>query len=175
MNIKKTILAGVAALGALVASAALAGGIYTVNFPQVTAANIASTFQLPVDTQYARGQAPQTAYVTAGDLKTYSNGGAIVTASATAGAATANGERVVVTSEALVTANAAAYTLTLTDSSVTAASLPLCNVGNGTNTTAGSTLATVTPGAGSLVIVVYNRSGAAALNGTLVISCRISS
>lgn len=91
-----------------------------------------------------------------------------VQATATAGAATGNGIRVQVTSESLTTANAAAYTLTLTDASITAASQLQVTIANGTNTTAGSTLATSTPAAGSATILVYNRSGAAALNGTLV-------
>lgn len=177
MNLKKSFLAGVVALAALAAAAvpALAGGYYTANFPQVTAANIASTFQLPVDTQYARGQNPQTAYVTAGDLKTFTNGGAIVTAAATAGAATANGERTIVTSEALTTAAGAIYTLTETNSSVAAASLVLCNVGQGTNTTDGPTVMTVTPASGSVVIKVKNTHASVALNGTITVACRVSS
>jgi hypothetical protein len=169
------ILAGfAAAAAALLATAALAAGIYTANFPAVAAADIQSTFQVPVDTQYAGGAYPQTAYVTAGALKTYTQGGAIVTASATAGAATANGERVVVTSEALTTAAAAVYTLTLTDSSIAATSLMTCSTGNGTNTTVGPTLAGVTPGAGSAVISVRNTHASAALNGTITVACRIS-
>lgn len=160
---------------ALVATAAIAGGIYTVGFPNIAASSITSGLRIPVDTNYSGGQSPQTAYITTGDLKTYSGGGAIVTATASAGAATANGERVIVTSEALTTAAAAVYTLTLTDSSVTAASLMLCSVGNGTNTTVGPTLSGVTPGAGTATVVVRNTHASAALNGTITIGCRISS
>lgn len=159
---------------ALVATAAIAGGIYTVGFPNIAASSITSGLRIPVDTNYSGGQQPQTAYITTGDLKTYSGGGAIVTASATAGAATANGERVIITSEALTTAAGAVYTLTLTDSSVAATSLMLCSVGNGTNTTVGPTLTGVTPGAGSATIAVRNGHASSALNGTIKIGCRIS-
>lgn len=157
---------------AAVATAAVAGGIYTVGYPNIPAASFTSGLRIPVDTNYSGGQNPQTAYITAGDVKTYANGGATVSATATAGAATANGETVTITSEALTTAAGAVYTLTLTDSSVTAASVPLCSVGNGTNTTVGPSFAGVTPGAGSATIVVRNTHASAALNGTIEVNCR---
>lgn len=170
----KNILALGAALALAALSPAYAAGYYTPAFPQVTAANIQTNFNIPVDTNYAGGAAPQTAYVTSGDLKTYANGGAIVTATGSAGASTANGERFVITTEALTTAAAAVFTETVTNSSVTASSLVLCSVGLGTNTTGSPALTTVTPASGSVVVKIQNVAGAAALNGTLTIGCRVS-
>jgi hypothetical protein len=168
-------IAALAATFALAAAPVEAAGVYTNGFPQVTAANIQSTFQVPADTQYAGGAAPQTAYVTTGDLKTYANGGAIVTATGSAGASTAAGERVVITTEALSTAAGATFTETITNSAVTAASLPLCSVWYGTATTGTPTIARTQPGAGTLTVLVQNIHASAALNGTIVIGCRISS
>lgn len=92
------------------------------------------------------------------------------TATATAGAATLNKNSGVITTEALVTAAGATYTLTITDSSIATTDLPLASVWLGTATTGTPTIATVKPNAGSLVIVVQNISAAAALNGTLKIA-----
>lgn len=93
------------------------------------------------------------------------------TASATAGAATLHKQAGVITSEALVTAQNASYTLTLTDNRIVAADLVLVSLTNGTNSQATPIVTKVTPGAGSVVIVVKNmHDSAVALNGTLKIS-----
>lgn len=92
------------------------------------------------------------------------------TATATTGAATLNKNAGVVTSEALTTAAAATYTLTLTDSAIAAADQVLASVQLGTATTGTPTIATVTPAAGSVVIVVQNIHASAALNGTIKIT-----
>lgn len=92
------------------------------------------------------------------------------TASATAGAATLNQPSGVVTSEALTTAAAATYTLTLTNSKIAATDIVLASVGNGTNSAGTPDLCSVTPAAGSVVIVVRNSHASAALNGTLKIA-----
>lgn len=89
------------------------------------------------------------------------------TATASSGAATLNANSGVVTSEALSTAAAATYTLTLTDSSVAAADVVLVSMGNGTNSAGAPVIQTVTPAAGSVVVVVKNVHASAALNGTL--------
>ena len=102
----------------------------------------------------------------AGDLLTLDSG----TATATAGAATLNKQTGVITTEALTTAAAAAYTLTLTNSVVSAGNRVLVSVDNGTNTAGIPVVSTVTPGASSVVIKVYNLHAADALNGTLKIS-----
>ena len=89
------------------------------------------------------------------------------TATAVAGAATLNKNSGVVTTEALTTAAGAAYTLTLTDSSIAATDTVFASVAMGSATAGSPAIASVTPAAGSVVIVVRNTTGAAALNGTL--------
>jgi hypothetical protein len=92
------------------------------------------------------------------------------TAAATAGAATLNKNAGVITSESLTTAAGATYTLTLTDSTIAAADQVMASVQLGSATTGTPTIATVTPAAGSVVIVVQNIHASAALNGTIKIS-----
>jgi hypothetical protein len=92
-----------------------------------------------------------------------------LTATATAGAATCNSVSGKITTEALTTAADAEYVLTLTNSSVAAASMVFASVANGTNTTEGIVVQRVQPAAGSVVIRVKN-TNAGALNGTLVVS-----
>jgi hypothetical protein len=91
------------------------------------------------------------------------------TATAVAGAATLNKGSGVVTSEALTTAAGANYTLTLTDSAITATDIPFASVSNGTNAGGLPEIASVTPGAGTLTIVVHNGHATAAFSGTLTI------
>lgn len=91
------------------------------------------------------------------------------TATAAAGAATLNGTAGKVTTEALTTAAGAAYTLTLTNSKIGANDSVFVTVDNGTNTTAGIEVGRVTPSAGQVVILVWNRHAADALDGTLKI------
>lgn len=97
-------------------------------------------------------------------------GGGAGTASATGGAATLAEPSGTITSEALTTAAASAYTLTITNTTVAAASMVFASVCNGTNTQGQLVVETVTPGSGSIVIVVRNRHASEALNGTIKIS-----
>ena len=92
------------------------------------------------------------------------------TATATAGAATLHKHSGKITSEALTTAAGANYTLTLTNQKISAKSIVLASVDQGTNTTEGIDVQRVTPGANQVVIVVRNTHASAALNGTIVIS-----
>lgn len=92
------------------------------------------------------------------------------TAAATGGAATLSKMAGKITSEALTTAAGADYTLTLTNTAIAAVDIVLVSVDNGTNTTAGLAVGRVTPGAGSVVILIRNTHASAALNGTIVIS-----
>jgi hypothetical protein len=92
------------------------------------------------------------------------------TATASSGAATLNTPAGVITSEALTTAAAAADTLTLTNSKIAAADQVLASVQNGSNTQGIPVVGRVTPGAGSVVILVYNLHASQALNGTLKIA-----
>jgi len=96
---------------------------------------------------------------------------AIGTATATAGAATLNAQTGKVTSEALVTAQNAIYTLTLTNNQIAAADIVLVSVANGTNTQGTPTVTRVQPAAGQIVVLISNlHASAQALNGTLVVS-----
>lgn len=91
------------------------------------------------------------------------------TGTAASNAATTRGRRVQITSEALTTAAAATYTLTLTNSEVKADSMVLCTVKNGTNTQGVPVITKITPAAGTVAVIVQNNHASEALNGTLVI------
>jgi hypothetical protein len=92
------------------------------------------------------------------------------TVTETGGAATLNKMAGVVTSEALTTAAAASYTLTLTNTVVAATDLVFVSVQNGTNTQGIPLVSTVTPGSESVVIVINNQHATDAFNGTIKIS-----
>lgn len=74
------------------------------------------------------------------------------TASATSGAATLNAQVGTITSEALTTAAAADYTLTLTNTRVDAGCVAFISLTNGTNTTAPIYPHSVTVAEDSLVV-----------------------
>lgn len=95
------------------------------------------------------------------------------TAVATAGAATLDKFGGVITSEALTTAAAAVYTLTITNAKAAAGQIALASVSNGTNSAGQPVIVSVTPSAGSLVIVVKNDHASAALNGTIKVAFAI--
>lgn len=93
------------------------------------------------------------------------------TATASSGAATLANRFGVITTEALTTAQNAFYTLTITNTAVSASDLAFASVANGTNTQGTPMIEKVTPGNGTLVIRVCNKHASAeALNGTLKIS-----
>jgi hypothetical protein len=92
------------------------------------------------------------------------------TAAATAGAATLNKSSGVITSESLTTAGLAAYTLTLTNSKITAGDLVFAAIHNGTNTGGTPVLGTTAATANTATIVVQNVHATVAFNGTIVIS-----
>lgn len=104
----------------------------------------------------------------AGTLKT--KGARVETVSATAGAATLAALAGVVTSEALTTAAAAEYTLTLTDSLIAAADVVLASAGLGTSTQGTPAIGGVTVSAGVAVITVTNVHASEAFNGTIKIA-----
>ena len=115
--------------------------------------------------------------VTANTSLVVGTGGTFVadngTAAATTGAATSNTMAGIITSEALTTAAASTYTLTLTNSLITANSNILVTCGFGTATAGVPVVQSVVPGAGSASIVVINNDPAAALNGTILIQYMI--
>lgn len=84
--------------------------------------------------------------------------------------ATLNKSAGVITTEALTTAAAASYTLTVADSSIAATDQVFASVAYGTSTTGTPAVTRVTPGAGTLAIVIQNVHASVALNGTLKIS-----
>jgi hypothetical protein len=95
----------------------------------------------------------------------------IVTATATAGAATVSSTAGKVTTESLTTAQSATYTLALTNDVVAAEDLVVVSVANGTNTQGTPIVERVTPAAGSVEIRIRNaHASAEAFNGTLVVS-----
>lgn len=116
------------------------------------------------------GTTPAAATVTALIATTAKVDTGTKTASATAGAATLNKGAGRITSEALTTAGLADYTLTLTNSAIAAADQVMVNVGNGTNTQGDAVVGTVTPAAGSVVVVIRNAHATQALNGTLIVN-----
>lgn len=92
------------------------------------------------------------------------------TATAVAGAATLANRFGKITTEALTTAAAASYTLTITNTAVKATDMVVGSIAYGTATTGEPAISRITPADGSLVIIVRNNAAAAAVNGTLVIS-----
>lgn len=167
MKVSRLLMAGALALG-LISSGSYAAGLYSTYAPATPPLTGAET--MPADTNLANGQSPQTEIITTSQLAAFTQGGTPGAATASAGAATFNGTKVKVTSEALTTAAAADYTLTLTDSSITAASFIDVEAANGTNTTEGLAVNRVQPAAGSAVIHIRNTHASAALNGTIVVS-----
>lgn len=95
------------------------------------------------------------------------------TATATAGAATLAKIGGVITSEALTTAAAALYTLTITNSKAAAGQIVMASISNGSNSAGTPQVVSVTPASGSIVIVVRNDHASDALNGTLKIAYAI--
>ena len=91
-------------------------------------------------------------------------------ATAVGGAATINKQAGVITTESLNTAAGAVYTLTLTNSMITANSIVNVTGSNGTNTQGTPQVGTVTPGPGNVVIQIRNTHATQAFNGTLKIS-----
>ena len=88
----------------------------------------------------------------------------------TAAASTINAQSGQITTEALTTAAAAEYTFTLTNSNIAATSVVLVSVGKGTATAGTPVVAWVTPGAGSVVIIIQNAHVSSALDGTITIN-----
>lgn len=88
---------------------------------------------------------------------------------AVAGAVTLNQGAGFITSEALTTAAASSYTLTLTNSLIDANTLIFINVGLGTSTQGTPEATTVVDAAGTATILVKNIDATNAFNGTIVI------
>lgn len=85
-----------------------------------------------------------------------------------ANAVTASGTAGVITTSALTTAAAGTYAITWTNTFITTSSTILLSIMGGTNTTQNITF-TVTAGAGTSTLTIYNNTAATALNGTILI------
>lgn len=188
MSFRKYGLAAIV-FAVVASSAAFAAGLYTNGLPLIgaptqngvvqTAPNgiytnlTARTSLIPIDTNLASGMAPQTVAASSFDVAALAAGLIKNQQTSTVHAATSNTNDVLVTTEALTTAVAATYTFTLTDSLVTLAGAPvLVQVHDGTNTTPGLVVTSVTNAAGSVVVVLTN-NGSAALNGTILLAFHV--
>ncbi len=92
------------------------------------------------------------------------------TAVSTVAAATINEQSGVITTEALTTAHATSYTMTLTNSLIAATSIVFATVQFGSATTGEPVVGLITPGTGSATIEIKNVAASAAFNGTIKIS-----
>ncbi len=93
-------------------------------------------------------------------------------ATSSAGAVTIRAQDFVITTESLTTAAGAVYTLTVTNSAVTASSSVFVSVDAASS--AGTPVVTsVTPAAGSVVIKVQNVHASAAFNNSIKLSVRV--
>ena len=96
----------------------------------------------------------------------------INTVTSTVNAGTLNTLTGRIVTEALTTAVGVNYTMTLTNSTIVAASVLQVGVMSLTNTIPGLSVFSVVPAAGSAVILIRN-GGAAALNGTILITFQV--
>ena len=104
------------------------------------------------------------------------NPGTAVTASgnSTTETATDNAKSALIITPSISTAHGATMTLTLTDSVVLGAGTKVqAKFWNGSNTTTGLTITSVTPATGQVVVVLTNNNGSAALNGTIYIQVNV--
>lgn len=92
------------------------------------------------------------------------------TTTAVAGAATLNTSKGIITSEALTTAHAASYTLTLADSAIKANSVVLASVALGSATTGTPLIETIKSSAGQAIFEILNNDAANAFNGSIKVS-----
>ena len=93
----------------------------------------------------------------------------VVTATAVAGAATADGQNVLITSESLSTAAGSTYVLTLTNSAISATSNLEITLSLGSSTTGIPGLVRYVASSGSAVITIENIDPAAAFGGTITV------
>ena len=147
-------------------------GFFSANVTQVVPGSaypaVSGYERAPWDTELPSGANPQTVAPTAFQLAALGAAAGANTATATSGAATLNTLLGTITTESLSTAAGATYTLTLTNSTVTAASPVQAVVYSKSNTTPGVDVLSIVPAAGSVVIKVIN-NGVAAVNGTLLV------
>ena len=127
---------------------------------------------VPLDTNLAQGQAPQTIAATTFQIAAIGAAIAGNTATATSGAATLSTTYGLITSEAITTAAGASYTLTLTNTTVALTSKIQAVAYLGAGTAGALQIVSITPAAGSVVIVVKN-VGTAALTAAIKIAFQV--
>lgn len=150
-------------------------GTYTPGLPVVGSTNYPALtgYELSAfDTTTAAGAVPQSVAVSAFQIAAMAAGMSVNTATSTVGAATLNTLTGRIVTEALTTAAGANYTMTLTNSTIAATSVMQVAVTSLTNTIPGLSVFSVTPAAGSAVILIKN-GGTLALNGTILITFQV--
>jgi len=86
-----------------------------------------------------------------------------------ANAVTASGVSGLLTTSSLTTAGAGNYSITWTNTFISATSAVFVQLAGGTNTTENISFKVI-PGAGSATLIIYNNTAATALNGTILLS-----
>lgn len=86
-----------------------------------------------------------------------------------ANAVTASGMSGIITTSSLTTAGAASYAITWTNTFITTTSTILLSIMGGSNNATNNISFTVTAGAGTSTLTIFNNTAATALNGTLLI------
>jgi hypothetical protein len=86
-----------------------------------------------------------------------------------ANAVTASGNAGIITTSALTTAGAATYVITWTNTKITTTSVIGLTIMGGSNNATNNITFTVTAGAGTSTLTIFNNTAATALNGTLLI------
>jgi hypothetical protein len=137
----------------------------TVAPPSGVVTQVTAGMKSSVDTQLLNGQNPQTVAATEFQQAAVLVDALGNTATSTAGAATLSTTGGWVTTEALTTAVGSTYTFTLTNTLITAGSIPQVALLNKTNSGGQVQVTSVTASAGSMV-VVFTNVGTTAFNGT---------
>ena len=92
------------------------------------------------------------------------------TGTTTTWAVTVNNEAFEITTDSLTCAVTTLPTMTITNSSITATSKVYVTLAKGTASTWVATIATVTPSAGQVIVVIQNIAASGSFNGTFVLS-----
>ena len=153
-----------------------AAGVYTNGFRQVGPLAGAVPFGawdhlhgselVPVDTQNAQGAFPQTVAASPFHFAAFAAGFAANTGTTSSGAVTISKVMGTITTESIATAVGSTYTITLTNTAITASKTVLASIYPVSDVTLNRVVITsITPAAGSVVIVVKNE-GTSALSGT---------
>ena len=164
------------ALLALTPSLAFAAGYVTNGVPTVPTPStypypqIMGNELLPADTQLPSGQVPQSVAPTAAQVALAATCAAANPGTISSNALTLNTQCGLLTTDALAMAPGATYTATITNSLVSATSTIYAGTWLKSATAGRVQIVSITPGAGSFVVVIKNSSATATLNGTGVIS-----